>query len=107
MTSGKGDPARKRKRPSPLRTLPRVLCDFNSAGWGDEVEDECYYSFDENRLARHRPKAGMHIFIYECSRDDLVMGCEARLEEYQHPITTRPAWRMRPIPNTGYFGRLE
>ena len=100
-------PAEKaRKRRSPLRSLPRILCDFNSSGWSGGVEDECYYSFDENMLSRHRPRPGMHVFIYESSRGDLVMGCEARLEEYRHPVTDQSCWRLRPISNTGYLGRL-
>jgi hypothetical protein len=94
------------KRRSPLRSLPRILCDFNSAGWSGEVEDECYYSFDGKMLSRHRPRSGMRVFIYESSRDDLVMGCEARLEEYRHPVTDQVCWRLRPIANTGYLGQL-
>ena len=40
------------------------------------------------------------------SRGDLVIGCEARLEEYRHPVTDQVCWRLRPISNTGYLGRL-
>lgn len=94
------------KRKSPTRSLPCLLCDFNSVGWSGEDEDECYYSFDEKALARHRLRAGMRVFIYEKSRDDLVMGCEAELEQYRHPITDDVRWRLRPVPNTGYLGEL-
>jgi hypothetical protein len=95
------------KRKSPTRLLPRVSCDFNSLGWSGEDDDECYYSFDEKALARHHPRVGMRIFIYEPSRDNLVMGCEAELEKYQHPITDEARWRLRPVPNTGYLGELK
>ena len=95
------------KRQSRARTLPRVLCDFNSAGWSGEDNDDCYYSFDEKALSRHRPHAGKRVFIYENSRDELVMGCEAQLKEYQHPITNETSWRLRPVPNTGYLGELK
>ena len=95
------------KRKSRTRTLPRIACDFNSVGWSGEDDDECYYSFDEKALARHRPHAGMRVFVYESSRENLIMGCEAELEEYQHPITDKVCWRLRPVPNTGYLGELE
>jgi len=96
-----------RKRSKPASALPRVRCDFNSAGWSGEDGDDCYYSFDEKALARHRPRVGMRVFIFEPSRDELVMGCEAELERYEHPITGEPRWRLRPIPNTGYLGELR
>jgi hypothetical protein len=95
------------KRKSPTRALPQISCDFNSVGWSGEDGDECYYSFDEMALARHRPKTGMRIFAYENSRDDLVMGCEAELDEYRHPISNEMRWRLRPVPNTGYLGQLK
>ena len=97
---------RKAKKVSPVRSLPRIPCDFNSVGWSNDDDDECYYSFDQKMIARHRPKAGMRVFIYETSRDDLVMGCEAALEQYRHPVTEQLCWRLRPIANTGYLGRL-
>lgn len=86
------------------RFLPRVRCDFNSAGWSGEDDDESYYSFDEQALARAHPRAGMRVFIYEDSPRGLVMGCEAELQEYRHPITGDLRWRLRPVPNTGYLG---
>jgi hypothetical protein len=89
------------------KSLPRIRCDFNSAGWSGEDEDDCYYSFDEQALARARPRAGMRVFIYEDSREDLVMGCEAELESFEHPITGEPRWRLRPVPNSGYLGELR
>jgi hypothetical protein len=95
------------RRKAPRRSMPRIQCDFNSVGWSGDEGDECYYSFDEKALARHRPRAGMRVFIYEASRDDLVMGCEAELEQYQHPITDALRWRLRPVPNTGYLGTLD
>jgi hypothetical protein len=95
------------KRSVPARSLPRVVCDFNSVGWSGEDGDECYYGFDEKALARHRPRVGMRVFIYEHSRESLVMGCEAALERYRHPITDEVGWRLRPIPNTGYLGELH
>ena len=88
-------------------SLPRVRCDFNSAGWSGEDEDDCYYSFDQAALARARPRTGMRVFIYEDSQRDLVMGCEAELEEYPHPVTGETRWRLRPVPNTGYLGKLH
>ena len=93
-------------RKSRRRALPRVSCDFNSVGWSGEDDDGCYYSFDEKALTHHHPRAGMRIFIYENSRDNLVMGCEAELEKYQHPVTDETRWRLRPVPNTGYLGEL-
>jgi hypothetical protein len=89
------------------QSLPRVLCDFNSSAWSGEDDDECYYSFDLAALQKHRPRAGMRVFIYERSRDDLVVGCEAVLEEYRHPVTQDVRWRLRPLANTGYFGELK
>src|ERR1051326_1622787 len=91
--------ARMNKRKVPTRSLPRILCDFNSVGWSGEDDDECYYSFDEKALARHRPRDGMRVFIYERSRDELVMGCEATLEQYRHPLTDDVRWRLRPVPD--------
>jgi hypothetical protein len=95
------------KRKSPLQSLPRILCDFNSIGWSGEDDDDCYYSFDEKALGAHRPRTGMRVFIYERSRDKLVMGCEAELEKYQHPLSEELRWRLRPMPNTGYLGELD
>jgi hypothetical protein len=96
-----------RKRKLPVRSLPRVLCDFNSVGWSGEDDDECYYSFDEKALTHHRLRQGMRVFIYESSRDNLVMGCEAELEQYRHPLSDQVRWRLRPVPNTGYLGELD
>ena len=94
------------KRSSSKGSLPRIQCDFNSVGWSGEDDDSCYYSFDEDALARHRPRVGMRVFIFEPSRHELVMGCEAEVERYQHPITNEGRWRLRPVPNTGYLGEL-
>lgn len=95
------------KRKSPSRSLPRILCDFNSVGWSGDDDDECYYSFDNKALAAHRPRAGMRVFIYEQSRGKLVMGCEAELEKYEHPLSNEVRWRLRPVSNTGYLGGLD
>lgn len=90
-----------------ITSLPRVRCDFNSAGWSGDDDDPCYYSFDEKALARIRPRDGQRVFIFEDSREGLVMGCEAALEAYQHPLTTERRWRLRPVENTGYLGELK
>jgi hypothetical protein len=95
------------KRPKPTRSLPRIQCDFNSVGWSGDDDDDCYYSFDEKGLAKHRLRVGLRVFIYEPSRDNLVMGCEAILEQYRHPIADDTRWRLRPVPNTGYLGELH
>jgi hypothetical protein len=87
--------------------LPRIRCDFNSAGWSGEDDDPCYYSFDEAALQEARPRAGQRVFIFEDSRDELIMGCEAEVESYLHPITREPRWRLRPIENTGYLGGMK
>ena len=100
-----GQMRNKRKPPSP--SLPRIACDFNSVGWSGDDDDECYYSFDERALVVHRPRPGMRVFIYEQSRGRLVMGCEAKLEKYQRPLSDEVRWRLRPVPNTGYLGRLD
>jgi hypothetical protein len=96
--------ARKKK---PITSLPRVRCDFNSAGWSGDDDDPCYYSFDERALARARPRAGMRVFIFEDSRDDLIMGCEAEVDSYPHPLTNERRWRLRPVENTGYLGEMN
>jgi hypothetical protein len=88
----------------PITLLPRVACDFNSAGWSGEDDDPCYYSFDEQALARARPRSGLRVFIFEASRENLIMGCEAEVEPYPHPATGEPRWRLRPVENTGYLG---
>ena len=93
-----------RKTKAPHKSLPRLWCDFNSVGWSGEEDDECYYSFDEKRLARLHPREGMRVFIYEEGRGALIMGCQAVLERYQHPLTDEPRWRLRPIPDSGYIG---
>ena len=87
-------------------SLPRLWCDFNSVGWSGEDDDECYYSFDEQALNACRPREGMRVFIYEKGRNELIMGCEATLEKYTHPITREPRWRLRPVHGTGYLGEL-
>ena len=96
-----------KKRKSPLKSLPRILCDFNSVGWSGDEGDDCYYSFDAKALASYRACDGMRVFIYEPSRDQLVMGCEAELERYQPQFTDEARWRLRPVPNTGYLGELD
>jgi hypothetical protein len=92
-----------KKKPSP-RSLPRILCDFNSAGWSGEDDDECYYAFDETALRACRPRDGTRVFIYEQGRGDLIMGCEATVESYPHPANGERRWRLRPIHETGYLG---
>ena len=94
------------KYTGPKKSLPRVWCDFNSAGWSGDMDDECYYSFDEKTLAKARPRSGMRVFIYESGQNGLVMGCEAVVEHYQHPITDQVRWRLRPVADTGYLGKL-
>jgi len=106
-TSLKSNPTMTSKRKIPSRQLPRVWCDFNSGGWSGEDEDHCYYAFDEKILREMKPRSGMRVFIYEPSRDGLVMGCEARLEVYQHPVSEQSRWRLRPVPDTAYLGHLE
>ncbi len=93
------------QRIKPVTALPRVRCDFNSAGWSGEDDDPCYYVFDESALARARPRPGLRVFIFEDSRDDLIMGCEAVVEPYAHPLTSERRWRLRPVANTGYLGQ--
>jgi hypothetical protein len=96
--------AKKKKSNTTSVSLPRVRCDFNSAGWSGEDDDPCYYNFDEAALARAHPRAGMRVFIFEDSRDELIMGCEAVVESYEHLVTGEPRWRLRPVENTGYLG---
>jgi len=93
----------KRSRAS-ANSLPKVWCDFNSAGWSGEDDDECYYAYDEKALEACRPRAGMRIFIYEPGSGGMIMGCEAVIEAYNHPITGQPRWRLRPVHETGYMG---
>ena len=90
--------------PKKGKTLPRVLCDFNSAGWSGEEGDECYYSFDEKALAACKPRDGMRVFIFENGSNGLIMGCEALVEGYPHPVTGQKKYRLRPVHETGYFG---
>lgn len=85
-------------------SLPRIACDFNSAGWSGEDDDECYYAFDENALAACKPAEGLRVFIFEKGQGEVIMGCEATIESYEHPVTGQPKWRLRPIHETGYFG---
>lgn len=96
-----------KKRSSSKGSLPRIPCDFNSVGWSGEDDDDCYYSFDHDALASHRPRAGLRVFIFEPSKDELVMGCEAEVESYEHPVSQQNQWRLRPVPNTGYLGELS
>jgi len=96
-----------KKYTGPKKSLPRLWCDFNSVGWSGEEGDECYYSFDEKTLTKRRPREGMRVFIYEAGHGGLVMGCEAVLERYRHPITDELCWRLRPVSNTGYLGKLS
>jgi hypothetical protein len=95
-----------KKGTAPKKSMPRLWCDFNSVGWSGEEDDECYYSFDEKTLSKVRPREGMRVFIYEPGREGVVMGCEALLERYRHPITDALRWRLRPVSDTGYLGQL-
>lgn len=92
------------RNPRNRNSLPRIRCDFNSAGWSGDDDDPCYYSFDEQALKQARPRPGLRVFIFEDSRDGWIMGCEAELEEYEHLLTGERRWRLRPIENTGYLG---
>jgi hypothetical protein len=93
------------KKPKPPhQALPRIRCDFNSVGWSGEEDDECYYSFDEKALAAHRPRDGMRVFIFEDGQNGLIMGCQAELDTYNHPVTGQSKWRLRPIHETGFLG---
>jgi hypothetical protein len=86
-------------------SLPRISCDFNSAGWSGDDDDECFYAFDEKALAACKPRDGMRVFIYEKGQGSIIMGCEATLESYPHPVSGKPRWRLRPVHETGYFGQ--
>ena len=87
------------------KSLPRIWCDFNSTDAIVEDDGECYYGFDEKALRACRPREGTHVFIYEKGRDELIMGCEAIVEGYSHPMNSERRWRLRPIHDTGYLGR--
>lgn len=89
----------------PSKSLPRIRCDFNSAGWSGEDDDDCLYSYDEKALSACRPKEGSRIFIFEDGKNGMIMGCEAHTEGYTHPVTGQKRWRLRPIHDTGYMGK--
>lgn len=85
-------------------SLPKIWCDFNSAGWSGEDDDECYYNFDQSALAASKPRDGLRVFIFEKGSEGLIMGCEALVESYPHPVTGEKKWRLRPVHETGYLG---
>lgn len=89
---------------SSRKSLPKIWCDFNSAGWTGDDDDECYYNFDHVALAALKPREGKRVFIYEKGRDGMIMGCEAVIETYEHIITHEKRWRLRPVHETGFLG---
>lgn len=89
---------------SSRKSLPHIWCDFNSAGWIGDDDDECYYNFDHKALAACKPIAGKRVFIFEKGRNEMIMGCEATLETYKHIVTGEDRWRLRPVHETGYLG---
>lgn len=93
-----------RKPKQPHDSLPRIRCDFNSVGWSGEEDDECYYSFDDKALTSARARDGMRVFIFEDGEGGLIMGCQAEVESYSHPVTGQNKWRLRPIHETGFLG---
>jgi hypothetical protein len=93
-----------RKPKLPHEALPRIRCDFNSVGWSGDEDDDCYYSFDDKALAAHKPRSGMVVFVFEDGQSGLIMGCQATVETYSHPVTGQPKFRLRPVHETGFLG---
>jgi hypothetical protein len=87
-------------RSEPLNaSLPRIWCDFNACGWSGEPNDNCYYEFDKDALARLSPSGGMRVIAFADEGEGNVLGCEGTLELW------RRSWRIRPVPDTWFNGR--
>ena len=76
--------------PDPLP--PHVGCNFNAFSQSDEVEDDCFYEFDEKRLESLSPKAGLEVLLFaaEDEMGDIILARVAHLEPYHG------GWRARP-----------
>ena len=85
----------------PDPSIPRLFCDFNAQGWSGAPDDNCYYAFDEKRLAEIDPKEGLLLFAYMDELDDEIIGCEVRVEKFGE------SWRLRPNEDTWFEGKLR
>jgi hypothetical protein len=91
-------------------SLPKIECDFNAVGLGDEDKDgRCFYSFFRRDLPLL--KAGARCILYSFDTQDEITACEALIEPY------RTGWRGeagnsfyfcgfrgRPFEDTWYWG---
>jgi hypothetical protein len=85
----------------PNPSIPKLWCDFNAQGWSGDPGDNCYYAFDNERLAELDPKEGLLLFAYMDDLKDEIVGCEVHLE------TFGDSWRLRPNEETWFSGRLN
>jgi hypothetical protein len=88
----------------PPEGMFKIWCDFNSQGISQEVDDNCFYSFDRISFKNLNPVDGMQIFIWDYSDEDEVIGCVAIIEKYMQSTT---GWRARPIDSTWFRGAKE
>jgi hypothetical protein len=85
----------------PPQNLSKIWCDFNAWGLSAEPGDTCYYSFDRESFLNLPPAEHRHIFIWDDSDVDEIIGFVAILERYPEHIT---GWRARPDERTWYRG---
>ena len=75
--------------PDPLP--PRLSCDFNTRGWSGEPDDDCYYVLDREVLDALPARVGLEVFIWDESDETEILGCVAKLEQFDG------RWRARPV----------
>ncbi len=77
--------------PDPLP--PPLWCDFNACGWSGEPDDNCYYVLDRRALDALPARVGLEVFIWGETDETTIIGCVARLEQFDD------GWRARPVSN--------
>ena len=78
--------------------LPRIWCDFNAVGLGDEQDDPCFYSFGRGDVAHLSSLVGCAVVLYQEDTDTDVTACTASVE------TFREGWRGEPFKSVRYCG---
>lgn len=75
-----------------------IECDFNAFGLSDEPEDNCFYSFDRQRVAELVSLIGAKVILFSPDTDTTSTACEAIIEPY------REGWRGEPGKSIQFCG---
>lgn len=94
--------------------LPRIGCDFNAFGLGEQSGNvSYYYSFNRTQVELLHSLVGRRVVLFSHDTETEVTACEAQIENYRlgwRGAPERSFWfcgfRARAIEGTWYWGPM-